>query len=216
VKTCAAAAITDPAVVQTTVVLGLKATPLIPVVGHPADAGLVTDVIVKVVSVFLREMELSVASVNVRTPLAMTAVTLPAVLDAQLAVHVATLAASSVNPAKGNATCVNPVTTDATKLTVSVLVDPAVVVAGLIDTAAGVCATLMSAHLALAEVPTVLSFVESTLEKYPCGNVMVILPPIGMTVATVKPRVMVLLLEENLPGILSSALVNASATAVVS
>ena len=41
---------------------------------------------------------------------------------------------------------------------------------------------------------------------------MVILPPIGMVVTEVKPNVMVLLLDENLPGILSSALVKAKST----
>lgn len=45
---------------------------------------------------------------------------------------------------------------------------------------------------------------------------MVILPPMGIAVGAVNPRVMVLLLDVNLPGTLSSGLVKATSTPALS
>ena len=72
---------------------------------------------------------------------------------------------SNENPARGTATWVTPDTMEGTKLTVNV-VDVATVDA-VRAMAAGtvVCATFASSHLAVAEVPTVLSLVPSTLVK---------------------------------------------------
>lgn len=90
VTVCAPAVTIAPAVVHTTVAVGLNAIAVMPVVAQPAAEGVVTRVTVKVVSVFLKEMELSDANVRVRTPLARAAVTFPAEEEPQLAVQVAT------------------------------------------------------------------------------------------------------------------------------
>ncbi len=165
VKVCAAAVTIAPAVVHTTVALGLNAIAVMPVVAQPATEGFVTRVTVKVVRVFFKVMELSDAKVRVSTLLARAAVTFPEVVDAQFALQAAALEASNENPARGIATWVTPVTMDGIMFTVSVLCALTVVVAGLMVAGTWVWATFASAHLAVAEAPTVLSFVASTLEK---------------------------------------------------
>jgi len=132
VNVCAAAVTIAPAVVHTTVVLGLNAIAVMPVVVKPAPDGFVTRVTVNVVRVFFKVMELSDAKVRVSTLFARAAVTFPEAVEAQLLLHAATLEASKENPAvRGIATWVTPVTMDGVMLTVSVLCAPAVVVAGL-------------------------------------------------------------------------------------
>ena len=99
VNVCAAAVTIAPAVVHTTVALGLNAIAVMPVVVQPATDGFVTRVTMNVVRVFFRVMELSDAKVRVSTLLAMADVTFPLVLDAQLVLHAATLEASNEKPA---------------------------------------------------------------------------------------------------------------------
>jgi len=159
-----------PAVVHTTVVEGLNTVAMIPVVAQPAVAGVVTPVRTMLVKMFFVTKKLSLVKVRVRTPLARAAVTFPAVVRAQFApgldaAHATDTVESSENPTRGIATWVTPDTMEGTKLTVNVVdvatVDaPRAMIAGTV-----VCATLASSHLAVAEVPTVLSLVPSTLVK---------------------------------------------------
>jgi len=167
VKTVAPVATMAPAVVHTTVVEGLNTVAMIPVVAQPAVAGVVTPVRTMLVRMFFVTKKLSLAKVRVRTPLARAAVTFPAVVETQLELdaHATDTVESSENPTSGIATWVTPDTMEGTKLTVNVVdvatVDaPRAMIAGTV-----VCATLASSHLAVAEVPTVLSLVPSTLVK---------------------------------------------------
>ena len=107
-----------PAVVQTTVVKGLNAVPVIPVVVHPALAGVVTRVTVNVVRVFFKDKADSADKVRVSTPFVRAAVTFDPLT--QLAVQEAAELVSNEKPGRGIAIWVTPVITDGTMLTVNV------------------------------------------------------------------------------------------------
>ena len=95
-------------------------------VAQPAVVGFFTLVTVKVVTVLTERSELVKGKVSVSTPLAIEAVTWPAALEAQFAVHVATATAveSKANPARGTFTWLKPLTSDGTMLMVSVASEP--------------------------------------------------------------------------------------------